>query len=67
MKKLRLLSMLLGIGAILMFILAGTLSLSIGWTFGLVMLLLAAAIALVIAFIEGDDGDNIGSYRMPRV
>ena len=58
--------MLLGIGAIGMFVLAGTLTLSIGWIIGLVLLFVAAVIALVIAFIEGNGGDNIGSYRMPR-
>jgi hypothetical protein len=47
-------------------LLAGTLNLSIGWTIGLGMLIVAAVVALVIAFIEGDGGDNIGSYRMPR-
>jgi len=65
-KTIRLLSMLLGIGALGMFLLAGTLNLSIGWTIGLGMLIVAAVVALVIAFIEGDGGDNIGSYRMPR-
>jgi hypothetical protein len=65
-KTMRLLSMLLGIGALGMFLLAGTLNLSIGWTIGLVMLIVAAVVALVIAFIEGNGGDNIGSYRMPR-
>jgi hypothetical protein len=65
-KTMRLLSMLLGIGALGMFLLAGTLNLSIGWTIGLGMLIVAAVVALVIAFIEGDGGDNIGSYRMPR-
>ena len=33
---------------------------------GFVMLMVAAIVALVIAFIEGDGGNNIGSYRMPR-
>ncbi len=55
MKKMKRLSMLLGIGAILMFLLAGILNLSIGWVFGLVMLLVAAAILLlIIAFIKGE-------------
>lgn len=65
-KMMRLLSRLLGIGALVMFLLAGTLNLRMGGTIGLVMLMAAAVIALVIAFIEGDGGDNIGSYRMPR-
>lgn len=65
-KKMRLLSLLLLIGALGMFLLAGTLNFSMGWTIGLVMLLVAAVVALVIAFREGDGGDNIGSYRMPR-
>lgn len=65
-KTMRLLSMLLGIGAIGMFFLAGALKLSIGWAIGLVLLIVAAVVALVIAFIEGNGGDNIGSYRMPR-
>ena len=62
----RLLSMLLGIGAIGIFVLAGALNLSIGWIIGLVLLIVAAVVALVSAFIEGNGGDNIGSYRMPR-
>ncbi len=65
-KMMRLLSMLLGIGALGMFLLADILNLSIGWTIGLVMLIAAAVLALVTAFIEGDGGDNMGSYRMPR-
>ena len=70
MKKMTLLSMLLGIGAIIMFLLAGTLNFGIGWALGFVMLFVAAAIALVIAFVEGDEGNegnNIGSYRMPKI
>jgi len=69
-KTMRLLSMLLGIGAIGMFLLAGALNFSSGWTIGLVMLIVATVVALVIAFIEfidGDEGNNIGSYRMPRI
>ncbi len=65
-KTMRLLGLLLGIGALGMFLLAGTLNLNIGWTIGLVMLIVAAVVALVIAFLEGNGGDNIGSYRMPR-
>jgi hypothetical protein len=65
-KTMRRLSMLLGMGALGMFLLAGILNLSLGWTIGLVMLIAAAVLALVIAFIAGDGGDNIGSYRMPR-
>ena len=65
-KTMRLLSMLLGIGALGMFLRAGILNFSIGWTIGLLMLIVAAVVALVIAFIKGDEGDNIGSYRMPR-
>jgi uncharacterized membrane protein YraQ (UPF0718 family) len=65
-KTMTFLSKLLGIGAIGMFLLAGALNLSFGWTIGLVMLIVAALVALVIAFIDGNEGDNIGSYRMPR-
>jgi len=61
-KILRLLSMLLGIGAIAMFFLASVLSFNIGWIIGLVMLI----VALASAFIAGNGDDNIGSYRMPR-
>jgi hypothetical protein len=62
----RLLSMLLGIGAIGVFVLAGVLNLSIGWIIGWVMLIVAVVVALVSAFLEGNGGDNIGSYRIPR-
>jgi hypothetical protein len=65
-KKIRLLSILLGIGAIVMFVLASVLNLSFGWTIGLVMLIIAGVVALVFAFIEGNEGNDIGSYRMPR-
>lgn len=61
----RLLSRLLGIGALGMFLLAGTLNLSLGWAIGLVMLFVGAGVALVLAFIEGE-GNDIGSYRIPR-
>jgi hypothetical protein len=57
-KTMRLLSLLLGIGGIAMLFLAPII--------GFVMLMVAAIVALVIAFIEGDGGNNIGSYRMPR-
>ena len=66
-KKISLLSMLLGIGAFGMFLLASALNLSIGWTIGLVMLFVAVVVALVsafLAFIEGDQGDNY--YNGPR-
>jgi hypothetical protein len=63
-KTMRLLSLLLGIGGIAMLILAGALNLSIGWTIGLVMLLVGAGGVLVIAFVEGG-GNDIGSYRNP--
>ena len=62
-------SILLGIGAIAMFVLASILNFSLGWTIGLIMLVVAVLVALVIAFaafIDGDEGNNIGSYRAPR-
>ena len=65
-KTMRLLSIILGIGGIGMLFLAGAVHLNILWTIGLVMLIVAAVVALVSAFIEGNGGDNIGSYRMPR-
>ena len=65
-KTMQLLSMFLGIGALGMFVLASALNLSIGWTIGLVMLIVAAVVALVIAFIEGNESNDIGSYGMPR-
>lgn len=65
-KTMRLLSLLLGMGGIGMLFLAGAVHLSILWTIGFVMLIVAAVGALVIAFIKGNRGDNIGSYRMPR-
>jgi|GraSoi2013_100cm_1033763.scaffolds.fasta_scaffold49177_2 hypothetical protein len=65
-KTMRLLSIILGIGGIGMLLLAGAVHLNILWTIGFVMLLVAAVVALVIAFIKGNGGDTIGSYRMPR-
>ena len=65
-KTMRLLSIILGIGGIGMLFLAGAVHLNILSTIGLVMLMVAAVVALVSAFIEGNGGDNIGSYRMPR-
>ena len=74
MKLMKLLSMLLGLGAIIMFVLAGTLNLSSGWAIGLGMLVVDAVVALVIALLEGgedamlerDKGHDLGSFRMPR-
>ena len=66
-KTVRLLSLLLGLGGIGMLFLAGALNLSIVWIIGLVMLIAGAVVALVIAFREGNRGDNIGSYRIPRL
>ena len=63
----RLLSIILGLGGIGMLFLAGAVHLNILWTIGLVMLGVAAVVALVSAFIEGNGGDNIGSYRMPLI
>ena len=57
-KTMRWLCILLGIGGIGMLFLAPMI--------GLVMLIVAAIVALVIAFRQGDGGDKIGSYRMPR-
>jgi ABC-type multidrug transport system fused ATPase/permease subunit len=68
-KTMTIISMLLGIGAIGMFVLASVVNFSLGWTIGLVMLIAAILVALVIAFfafIDGDEGNNIGSYRAPR-
>jgi hypothetical protein len=68
-KPLILLSILLGIGALGMFVLAGTLNFGMGWTIGWALFSVTAVIALVIAFLEfldGKEGDNIGSYRRPR-
>ena len=65
-KTMRLLSIILGIGGIGMLLLAGAVHLNILSTIGLVMLMVAAVVALVSAFIEGNGGDNIGSYRIPR-
>jgi hypothetical protein len=65
-KTMRLLSIILGIGGIGMLFLAGAVHLNMLWIIGLVMLMVAAVVALVSAFIEGNGGDNIGSYRMPR-
>jgi hypothetical protein len=33
---------------------------------GIAMLMVAAVVALVSAFREGNGGDTIGSYRRPR-
>jgi hypothetical protein len=65
-KTMRLLSIILGIGGIGLLLLAGAVHLNILSTIGLVMLMVAAVVALVSAFIEGNGGDNIGSYRIPR-
>ena len=65
-KTMRLLSMLLGIGGIGMLLLAGAVHLSFVLYIGIAMLIVAAVVALVSAFREGNGGDNIGSYRMPR-
>jgi hypothetical protein len=68
-KTMTIMSVLLGIGAIAMFVLASVLNFSLGWTIGLIMLAVAVLVALVIAFIafiDGDEGNNIGSYRSPR-
>ncbi len=65
-KTMRLLSLLLGMGGIGMLVLAGAVHLSMLWTIGFVMLIVAAVVALVIAFIKGSGGDTSGSYRMPR-
>ena len=68
-KTMTIMSILLGIGAIAMFMLASVLNFSLGWMIGLIMLIVAILIALVIgliASIDGKEGDNIGSYRVPR-
>ena len=62
-------SILLGIASIVMFVLASLLNFSFGWTIGLIMLIVAVLVAAVIAFIafiDGDEANNIGSYRRPR-
>ena len=62
-------SILLGIAAIVMFVLASLLNFSFGWTIGLIMLIVAVLVAAVIAFvtfIDGDEANTIGSYRRPR-
>ena len=62
-------SIFLGIAAIVMFVLASLLNFSSGWTIGLIMLMVAVLVAAVIAFIafiDGDEANNIGSYRRPR-
>ena len=60
MKIMKLLGLLLAIGAIIMFVLAQTLNVSIGWVLGLGMLFVAAAIVLVVLLLEGEDkGTNI--------
>jgi hypothetical protein len=74
MKLMKLLSILLGVGAIIMFLLAGTLDLRVGWAVGLGMLLVAAAVALLIALLEGGEDAMLerdkrqypGSFRHPR-
>ena len=68
-KPLIFLCILLGMGAIGMFVLAGAMNFAMGWTLGLAMLAVAAVVALAIAFLEFIDGkqtDSIGSYRRPR-
>ncbi|MDQ6662343.1 MAG: hypothetical protein M3Z24_15440 [Chloroflexota bacterium] len=65
-KTMRLLSMLLAISGSGMLLLAGAVDLSIVWYISMAMLIVAAIITLVTACIEGNGGDNIGSYRMPR-
>jgi hypothetical protein len=68
-KTMTIMSILLGIGAIAMFVLASILNFSLGWTIGLIMLVVAVLVALVIAFIafiDGGEGNDIGSYRAPR-
>ena len=62
-------SIFLGIAAIVMFVLASLLNFSYGWTIGLIMLIVAVLVAAVItfiSFIDGDEANNIGSYRRPR-
>lgn len=67
----KLLTILMGVGAIVMFILASVANFSIGWTIGLVMLIVAAVVALAVSFIEslisGREGNDFGSYRMPKI
>jgi hypothetical protein len=68
-KPLIFLSLLLGLGALGMFVLAGTLNFGMGWTIGWVLLGVAAVVAVVIAFLaflDRKEGDNIGSYPWPR-
>jgi hypothetical protein len=68
-KVVTFISILLGVGAIVMFVLASILNFSLGWTIGLIMLIVAVLVAAVIAFItfiDGDEANNIGSYRRPR-
>lgn len=59
----KLLCVLLGIGgiAILFF------NLGVASIVGFVLLIVAAIVALGIAFLEGNRGRDIGSYRNPRV
>jgi hypothetical protein len=64
-KTMTFLRMFLKIGALGMFLLAGALYFSTGWTIGLVVLIGAALVYLAIAFIEGKGRDIFGSYRMP--
>lgn len=67
----KLLTILMGVSAIVMFILASVANFSIGWTIGLVMLIVAAVVALAVSFIEslisGREGNDFGSYRMPKI
>jgi arginine exporter protein ArgO len=65
-KTMRLLSILLGIGGLGMLLLASVVQLNLVLSIGIAMLIVAAVVALVTAFIEGNGGDNFGSYRMPR-
>ena len=58
-KTMRWLCILLGMSGIGMLFLAPLI--------GFVMLMVAAIIALVIAMRDGDGGDHMGSYTMPRI
>ena len=58
-KTMRWLCILLGMSGIGMLFLAPII--------GFVMLMVAASVALVIALRDGDGGDDMGSYRMPRI
>lgn len=64
----KLLTILMGVGAIVMFILASVANFSIGWTIGLVMLIVAAlAVSFIESLISGREGNDFGSYRMPKI